>query len=178
MTQAHRRAAESDVEAMLAVLCEHGVEFVVIGGVAVALQGFVRATKDLDIVPAPGAENAGRLWAALTTLDASPAALGDFQLDELPAPFTLQGLVEGGGNWIVFTRLGRLDLMPYVEDDDGELPYDELRETAESLVLPDTSHRVFYASFDHLIAMKTHAGRHEDLRDVTALRRARGLQDD
>jgi hypothetical protein len=68
--------------------------------------------------------------------------------------------------------------MPYVEDDDGELPYDELRSAAESEFFDEVGHRVWFASAEHLIAMKEHAGRDVDRSDVTALRRAFGLEGD
>jgi hypothetical protein len=48
---------------LLLALSSADVEFVVIGGVAVGVQGYVRATKDLDIVPEPGVENLTRLAA-------------------------------------------------------------------------------------------------------------------
>jgi hypothetical protein len=38
---------------LLGFLHERGVEHVVIGGVAVSAHGFVRPSKDLDIVPNP-----------------------------------------------------------------------------------------------------------------------------
>ncbi len=166
---------------MLRMLVAHTVEFVIIGGFAVSLQGYVRATKDLDIVPDPDAGNLSRLWDALSELDARharPAEFGDFAAEELPAPFSRDGLVAGGGNWIVYTRLGRLDLMPHVEDLDGELPYGHLRAAADSEHFDEVGGRLWFASATHLIAMKLRAGRDEDLRDVTALRRSLGLQAD
>jgi len=43
-----------DLAAMVATLHDEGVRHVVIGGVAVAAHGFVRATADVDLVPDPG----------------------------------------------------------------------------------------------------------------------------
>ena len=40
-----------DLRALLATLNEHGVRYVVIGGVAVGAHGYVRATEDLDSAP-------------------------------------------------------------------------------------------------------------------------------
>ena len=37
---------------LIAALADAGVEYVLIGGLAVAAHGFPRATKDVDIVPA------------------------------------------------------------------------------------------------------------------------------
>jgi len=46
---------------LLLALTGAEVEFVVIGGVAVGVHGFIRATKDLDIVPDPSPANLERL---------------------------------------------------------------------------------------------------------------------
>jgi hypothetical protein len=44
----HPKAA--DLPALLAVLCDSGVEFIIVGGVAAVLQGVPITTNDLDIV--------------------------------------------------------------------------------------------------------------------------------
>ncbi|MGH2872298.1 MAG: hypothetical protein ACRDL5_07520, partial [Solirubrobacteraceae bacterium] len=59
---------------------------------------------------------------------------------------------------------------PYVEDDDGELPYAELRARADCEEFEEVGGPLWFASVEHLIAMKLHAGRDEDLRDVSVLR--------
>jgi hypothetical protein len=167
-----------DFYRLLKALCEVGVEFVLIGGFAVTLQGFTRNTKDIDIVPRESRENYTRLWSVLTSLNARPAEIGDFKPAELPVSFSLEGLIEGRGNWVLYTTLGRIDLMPYVEDIEGELPYEELRESAEEVTLSEVGYPIWVASVDHLIGMKERAGRDQDQIDVTALRRAHGLEDD
>jgi hypothetical protein len=42
---------ELDIQGIFEALDREGVEYLVIGGVAVGFHGFVRATKDVDIVP-------------------------------------------------------------------------------------------------------------------------------
>jgi hypothetical protein len=42
---------ELDIRGILAAPVEEGVEFLLIGGVAVGFHGFVRGAKDVDIVP-------------------------------------------------------------------------------------------------------------------------------
>ncbi len=98
---------------LLAALRRHDVEFVVIGGYSLAAHGYVRATKDVDVVPEPNRANLSRLLAALDELDAEPLARGDFKAEEVPE-LNLQNL-EMGGNWLLRTRYGRLDVMQYVE---------------------------------------------------------------
>jgi hypothetical protein len=48
---------------LLRFLHERGVEHIIIGGVAVSAHGFIRPSKDLDIVPDPSVENLSRLAA-------------------------------------------------------------------------------------------------------------------
>jgi hypothetical protein len=51
-------------------LVDAGVEFVIVGGFAVIAHGYVRATRDLDIVPASTRGNYERLAGLLRGLDA------------------------------------------------------------------------------------------------------------
>lgn len=159
---------------LLRALSEHGVEFVVIGGLAVSLHGYVRATKDLDVVPRPTADNAQRLWEALATIDARPVELADLAPTEMPVPFERDTIFDG--DWALRTSLGRLDLMPFVEDVDGELPFEELRAAAERVDLEEVGHPVWVASLEHVIGMKQRADRDQDRIDITALRMAHGLE--
>ena len=100
---------------LLRSLDRHGVRYVIIGGVAVGLHGYARATKDLDVIIEPSAENIERLWAFIEDVDAEPLAIGDFDARELPLPFEPQSILEGGGNWLLQTRFGRIDIMQYAE---------------------------------------------------------------
>jgi hypothetical protein len=61
-------------------------------------------------VPAPESENRRRLYEALRALNAEALELGDFRADELPVPFALDGLDEGG-NWALRTSAGRVDVL-------------------------------------------------------------------
>jgi hypothetical protein len=63
---------------LLLALREARVRFVVIGGIAVGVHGYVRATKDLDIVPDPEPENVTRLSSLLRELDAEHVGVRDF----------------------------------------------------------------------------------------------------
>lgn len=161
---------------LLRVLCEHAAAFVIIGGFAVSLQGYVRTTKDIDVVPDPTLENLSRLWDALASIDARLAEVADCRAEELPLSFSREALIEGSGNWALYTSLGRIDLMTYVEDPDGELSYEELRASAERVDLDQAGHPIWVASVEHLIGMKQHADRDQDRIDITALRMAHGLE--
>ena len=164
----HRDVAELDAEALLAALVGRDVEFVVIGGLALAVHGFVRATKDLDVVPRPERENRERLFAALEAVHARPIETDDFRPEELPVPFDVEGL-ELGGNWALWTAAGRLDVLQWVSGVEG---YGQLRANALTVPVPDVG-TVLVAGYDDLIAMKRAAGRRQDLQDVAALEELR-----
>jgi acylphosphatase len=48
-------------ERLLVALVHSGVDFAVVGGVAISLNGFVRATEDVDIIVNPAPENLRKL---------------------------------------------------------------------------------------------------------------------
>ncbi len=158
-----------DADDILRTLIAHEVEFLVIGGLAVAAHGYARATKDVDVVPAPTAENRRRLYAALVALGAEPAELGDFRLGELPVPFTPEGL-DDGGNWTFRTRAGRVDVMQWVPGiDEG---YERLRSNAIEDDVPGVG-RVAFAGYEDLVSMKQAADRPEDRVDLERLEQIR-----
>ncbi|MGH3035495.1 MAG: DUF6036 family nucleotidyltransferase [Gaiellaceae bacterium] len=159
---------------LLRVLRAHDLEFVLIGGFALGFHGAVRATKGVDVVPKPGEQNLTRLWEALAELDAEPQGLEDSRPEEMPVEWGLEGLVQGGGNWIVHTRFGRLDVMQWVEPFDS---YEELRTNAVEEYVDEIGASLLIAGLEDLIAMKEAAGRDQDRLDITALRMAHGLEE-
>jgi hypothetical protein len=163
-----------DADTVLRTLLAHGVEFIVIGGLAVGAHGYPRATKDVDVVPAPDRDNLRRLYSALSALGAEPAETGDFRPEELPVPFAAEGLDEGG-NWTLRTRAGRVDIMQWVPGiDDG---YEQLRRNAIDADVPGVG-RVWFAGYDDVVTMKRTAGRPEDLLDLERLERVRRADDE
>lgn len=155
---------ELDGETLLRTLVEHDVDFVVVGGLAVAAHGYVRATKDLDIVPLPESANRTRLFRALESLDAQPIEIGDFRPEELPVPFAPEGLDEGG-NWALLTSAGRIDVLQWLAGVEG---FEQLRRSALSAEVSGVG-IVHFAGYDDLVAMKRAAGRRQDEADLAAL---------
>lgn len=159
-------------EPLLASLAAHRVEFIVIGGYAVAAHGFARATKDIDICPDPTVENLGRLGNALAELEAVPIGL-----DEFEGEFDLKPDLEGlkmGGNWTLRTKYGRLDVMQtfnFDEAADGEGSYRDLASHAVERIF--LGHRVKFCSYGDLLRMKRAADRAQDRVDIESLRAAR-----
>lgn len=158
---------ELSADTLLRALADHRVEFIVIGGFAVIAHGYVRATKDLDIVPDPDPENLARLADALSTLNARVRGMEDFDEDELPQP-DREGLALGG-NFVLDTDGGRLDILQAVEP---ELTYAELAPNA--LTVTALGREIRVCGYRDLVAMKTAADRDEDRLDLKRLREARG----
>lgn len=157
-----------DAAGILSVLTRHEVDFVVIGGFSLAAHGAPRGTKDIDVVPAPDEENLDRLADALANLDAEIILADDFDPRELGIAPDADGL-RCGGNWVLQTRLGRLDVLQVVS---GVRSYKELRAGAVYVDVAGAG-QVPFAGLDDLIAMKTAAGRPQDEIDITSLERAR-----
>jgi hypothetical protein len=159
--------ADLDIPGILAELIAGDVEFLLIGGVAVGYHGHIRATKDVDVVPAPDAANLKKLAQALERLEAEVEGADNFDRDELPNPFDPTTL-ELGGNWILLTRLGRLDVLQWI----GEDPlWEKLAPASIKDVVVGLPIRV--VGYDDLVALKELAGRGQDLEDLKKLREAR-----
>jgi hypothetical protein len=147
-----------DAERILRALAEHGVDYVLIGGLAVQTHGHVRTTIDADIIPAPDPTNLERLAAALRSLDAR--MLNPGEEDTLVDAKTLPRATI----WQFTTRDGGLDVMHEVP---GGRPYAELSARALHVQLGDVD--VPVVDLDDLIRMKLARGRPTDLADVAAL---------
>jgi predicted nucleotidyltransferase len=160
--------AELDIQGILAELAREGVDFLVIGGVAVGYHGHVRATKDVDVVPAPDPENLERLVRVLERLGAEVEGAEEFDSGELPDPLDPNTLALGG-NWVLRTRLGRLDLMQWLGDDPL---WEKLSPAAIEEWIGEIS--IKFVSYDDLVELKELAARPEDLADLKRLREARG----
>jgi predicted nucleotidyltransferase len=152
-----------DAAAILLELADHGVEFTVVGGVAVQTHGHVRGTHDLDLVPAPDLLNLTRLAGALAALSARvrradrPVDVGD------PHLLRRAPLVP------LVTEYGRLDLLNFDLVEGMPKSYEDLRGRAVEVDLEGRI--VAVAGLDDLIRMKRVAGREVDLSDVGALTR-------
>jgi hypothetical protein len=152
---------------LLRHLAERGIEYIVIGGFAVVAHGFVRVTKDLDIVPRPGAENLERLADALRSLDARMLDVGDFTPEELPMDPTSKDDLARGGNFCITTSLGRLDVMQWISGIEADDLYAALE--PQSLAANVDGAMVRVCGLEHLRAMKRSAGRPQDLEDLRRL---------
>lgn len=137
---------------LLQALDRHGVDFVIVGGVAGLAHGSSYPTYDLDVAYARDQANLERMAAALrelgVTLRNAPADL-PFQLD----PATLAN----GSNFNFESEFGNFDILGHIA---GIRNYDDLRAAAKIEQIQSVSVRV--ASIDHLISMKRAANRVKD----------------
>lgn len=152
---------------LVAALAAGDVDYVVIGGFAVGAHGYPRATNDLDIVPAPGRDNLVRLAETLRGLHAENHGTGDFDPSEFPYdPLDPKDLAQGG-NFLLMTSAGRLDVMQWVPGIDADLAYHAL--AAEAVDVPFRGTVLRVCSLAHLRRMKQTAARPQDLVDLENL---------
>jgi hypothetical protein len=152
---------------LLLALRDAEVRFVVIGGIAVGVHGYVRATKDLDIVPDPRPENLTRLASLLRELDAAHVGVGEFSADEFPYDPTDPAQLAQGANFRLQTRLGPLDVMQWVAGIEEDPAYALL--ARDAITVQFRGGDVLVCGLDHLRAMKQAAGREQDLQDLREL---------
>jgi predicted nucleotidyltransferase len=148
---------------LLRRLVDADVDFVVVGGVAVIVQGSPRFTKDLDICYATDQANLDRLGAMLVEIGAQLRGVDE------DLPFIPDGrLLRHTQILTLTTRDGDIDLLV---DPQGSPGYGSLKSKASRIELDGTT--VLVASIDDMIAMKQAAGRPQDMIDVESLEIAR-----
>ena len=137
---------------LLDALTRHGVDFVVVGGVAGLALGSAYPTFDLDVAYARDKVNLERLVRALAELDVTlrgaPKDL-PFQLDART--------LENEANFTFDSRFGKFDVLGDVSGSGG---YDRLRRKAMVATVAGIQVRV--SSIDDLIAMTRAANRPKD----------------
>ncbi|MGH2596838.1 MAG: hypothetical protein ACRDH7_12850 [Actinomycetota bacterium] len=143
----------------LRVLADHGVRFVMIGGVAGATHGSPSVTQDLDICYERSPENLERLATALGSIHARLRGVDE------DVPFSLDPTTLAAGDHFTFvTDVGDLDCLGIPA---GTLGYDDLTKDAVAVDLDGLV--VSVASLDALIRMKRAAGRPRDLAELEIL---------
>lgn len=145
-------------ETILTTLTAHGVDFVVIGGLAAVAHGSRRMTRDIDIVVRPESENLARLEAALAELGAVQLLGAGTEGPIEPADLATIAL---GTTLHTRSPAGRLDV---VGAPTGAAPYAQLYTRA--VVSHVVGVEVRISGLDDLIAMKRAAGRPLDLQDI------------
>jgi hypothetical protein len=146
---------EPSFEKLLVRLIDAGVQFVVVGGVAVTLNGYVRLTEYVDLLLNGAPDNINRLLQSLATYGegfASELTLDDF------------GDEEGAIRIVEVTEQCQIDLFTRMSG----LHFSDLRQDAETWKINGRS--IFYASKSSLIRLKQSSQREKDHLDVMALK--------
>lgn len=149
----------TDFAALLQLLSENDVEFIIVGGAAATAHGSARLTVDLDVVYNRSQLNISRVVNALRPLN--PYLRG--APPGLPFDWS-EETIEKGLNFTLITTLGALDLLGEIV---GGGRYDQL--------LPDTINIEVAGmwcqclALERLIEVKRAAGRPKDLEVVAEL---------
>ena len=139
---------------LLKALVEHGVDFVLVGGMAGIALGSSYPTYDIDVAYARDEANLQRLAEALSELRVSLRVEG--AAADLPFRPDARSLANGA-NFTFMTDFGMFDILG---DLAGIHSYEELRRDATVQEVEGFPIRV--ASIGHLIAMKRAANRTKD----------------
>jgi predicted nucleotidyltransferase len=140
-----------DYKDMLQCLLEEKVRFLLVGAYAVAVHGYPRATKDMDVFVRATPDNASSLMRALRRFGAPMSDVSE-------ADFSTEGIVFQIGN-----NPRRIDIVTRISGVDFEQAYANKEDISiEGLQVP-------VISLEDLIANKRASGRAQDLADVEKL---------
>jgi len=149
----------TDFKALLRLLTDNQVEFIIVGGAAATAHGSARLTLDLDVVYNRSRENIARIVNALRPIQpylrGAPAGL--------PFEWSAETLAKGL-NFTLITTLGALDLLGEIV---GGGSYDQL--VPETIIVDVGGVHCKCLSLERLIKVKRAAGRPKDLEAVAEL---------
>lgn len=153
-------------ESILGALEQAGIRYVVAGGFAVNLHGFLRFTKDLDILLDLAPDNAARAMRVLSDLGLRP---------RLPVDMLEFADANAREDWVQHRNMLVFQIWhpgdPLCSVDvfvRNPIGFDVLWDHSVLTMLGTTPCRI--VGIEDLISMKTQAGRPQDLRDIEALR--------
>jgi hypothetical protein len=146
---------------VLAALDREGVEYVLVGGLALGVHGLIRATQDIDLFIRPTDDNVARTRAALHSVFDDPS-IDEILAEDLAGAYPVVRYAPPATEFVI-------DLMGRVGD---VFTFDDLE--AETRTLDGLSIRV--ASPRMLFEMKRGTLRPIDRADAEALRRRFGLE--
>jgi hypothetical protein len=152
-------------ETLFRKLQEKQVDYMVVGGVALVLQGAVRMTADLDLMVALDEYNLTVFVDVMNEMGFKPKA---------PVPSEALISADNRESWIqdkgmlVFSFYHPGEMVSLVDVFVYEpIPYSEMRESKDFKLIDDFSIPV--ASIQDLIKLKRIAGRPQDIEDIKAL---------
>lgn len=159
---ASRPRRQFDPVRIAEALHRHGVEYVIVGGVAARLHGSPHQTRDFDLASSQTAENLDRLARALN--DLNPMKLTPRFRNPTPHEVGADELaIEPIASYL--TAAGRVDVLHHIGPHHG---YDELLATSVRFDLGDGL-VVRAAALDEIIAAKELTGRKKDQAQLPSL---------
>jgi predicted nucleotidyltransferase len=149
----------TDFNALLRLLTENKVEFIIVGGAAATAHGSARLTIDLDVVYSRNRANISRIVKALQPLE--PYLRG--APPGLPFDWSVE-TIEKGLNFTLTTTLGAVDLLGEIVGGGG---YDQLVVHTIDIEVAGVSCQCL--ALERLIEVKRAAGRPKYLEVVAEL---------
>jgi len=147
------------------LLNKEDVKYVVVGGIATILHGYVRATADIDLVVDLQTDEATKVIDTLSIAGFKPKI--PVQAIEFVDKAKRKQWIEDKGMQ-VFSMYNpeqpALKIYLFIE---YPIPFNELWQHSVVMDLGETTVRV--CSIDDLVTMKQQAGRHKDLADIEQL---------
>ena len=145
---------EPSFEKLLVKLAEAEVRFVVVGGIAVTLQGYTRFTEDIDLLIDDDQSNVTKLLAALS--DYGEGYAKELSVDDFSDS-------EGAIRIIEESEMCQIDIFTRLTG----IKYAQVIAEADCLLLG--MHQIRYASKSSLIFWKKPSTREKDRLDASAL---------
>jgi hypothetical protein len=152
---------------LIKTLADADVDYVLVGGLAVALQGYQRVTFDVDVVLAFDTDNVQRFITSAKAAGLQP--IMPVAIESLARPDLLdqwhreKGMLAFG----LHQPTGMATVIDVIVK--PTVPFNELKRHASLINVGPL--KIPVASIDHLIAMKTGTGRSKDLIDIEELRK-------
>ena len=164
-TRATFPSVKGDVERVLSALNQAGVRYLVVGGIAVVLHGFLRTTRDLDLVIQLEADNLRRALQSLKDLGYQPV---------VPVPLEAFADAAIRESWIrdknmVVFSLWHPERPGFQIDLFAAEPFDFQAVYGRALRVPLERTEATVIAARDLIDLKRQAGRSQDLADIEAL---------
>jgi hypothetical protein len=155
------------IPAILRALIDGGVQFVLVGGFAVQLHGFVRTTLDLDLVLSMDDVNLSKFVQVAKRFELAPVA--PVPIESLENASLLERWHHEKGMLAFALRESRVTGSVIDVLIKSEVPFAKLKSDAVIARLFDRD--IAIASIDDLITMKLVANRPKDRLDIEALER-------
>jgi hypothetical protein len=151
-----------EVRSFLEMLNNHQVEYMIIGGVAVNVHGYSRATGDLDIWYNPTKENLEKLLSAITSFGFDTSDIGG----DIKQPLEKFIRIPLEGFYV--------ELLAMI---DGKMEYEDVYRRCFDFKIHNTLN-VNVIGYNDLIKNKIMSRRAKDIEDIAQLEKRKSIKED